>query len=152
MSSEDARRCLHCDQTKEEIRKNETICGIVSGYEYQELIEEWPKHRWADWKDHELPPIIRTEFRHLHRRTQVTQFEWLPCEHTTIGHKYPETIEDLEYFDAGRCIFCGHKQSKELVPWCPHVSYSGAERPVEEMGRMPVLWSCDSCGHLEVIQ
>ena len=48
-------RCLHCDQTKAEIKQNQTICGIVSGYEYQELTDEWPAHRWVDWKDHELP-------------------------------------------------------------------------------------------------
>ena len=152
MSSAEPRRCLHCDQTKAEISANQTICGTVSGHEYVELVEEWPNHRWADWKDHEIPRMIRHEVRHLYRRTQLDQFQWAPCEHTIVGHQYPTTEDDLEFFDAGRCIFCGRKQSKELVLWCPHSSYSGAEGPVLEMGRMPVLWTCDSCGHLEVIR
>lgn len=105
-------RCLHCDQTKAEIKQNQTICGIVSGYEYQELTDEWPAHRWVDWKDHELPDFIRPEFRDQYRRTQVTQFEWLPCEHTTVGHRYPETPDDFEYFEKGRCIHCGHNQEE----------------------------------------
>lgn len=103
-------RCLHCDQTKTEIKRDQTICGIVSGYEYQELTDEWPNHRWADWKDHEMPQFILPQYRDLYRRTQVTQFQWLPCEHTTIGHKYPQDQEDIEFYgSADRCIHCGKK-------------------------------------------
>lgn len=40
--------------------------------------------------------------------------------------------------------------SKELVLWCPCLSWSGAEGPIAELGRWPVLWTCDSCGRLEV--
>jgi hypothetical protein len=107
-------RCLHCDQTKSEIKREQTICGIVSGYEYQELTDEWPNHRWADWKDHELPKFILPEFRDLYRRTQATQFEWLPCEHTTIGHKYPADSESIEYYGGSdQCMFCGTKQEEK---------------------------------------
>ena len=105
----DELRCLHCEQTKAEIKRDQTICGLVSGYEYQELTDEWPRHRWAGWKDRELPNILRPEFYDQYRRTPVTHFEWLPCEHTTIGHKYPTTPEDVEYFGSEDCcIFCGH--------------------------------------------
>lgn len=31
-------------------------------------------------------------------------------------------------------------------PPCTHVSLSGDEGPVLELGRWPVLWRCDSCG------
>jgi hypothetical protein len=110
----EALRCLHCDQTKAEIKRNDTFCGIVSGYEYVELEAEWPKHRWADWKDHELPKFILPEFRDEYRRTQITQFQYLPCEHTTIGHK-PADHEALELRMAdriGQCIFCGKQESR----------------------------------------
>ncbi|QGZ16961.1 hypothetical protein SEA_LITTLETOKYO_69 [Arthrobacter phage LittleTokyo] len=41
-------------------------------------------------------------------------------------------------------------KSKELVLWCGHLSWSGAEGPVVELGRWPVLWECDSCGIVAV--
>ncbi|WPM94399.1 hypothetical protein VG1_CDS0075 [Arthrobacter phage Cupello] len=35
-----------------------------------------------------------------------------------------------------------------LVLWCPCLSWSGAEGPLDTLGRWPVLWSCDGCGRL----
>ena len=29
---------------------------------------------------------------------------------------------------------------------CPHVSLSGDEGPIDELGRWPLVWKCDSCG------
>ena len=29
---------------------------------------------------------------------------------------------------------------------CPHLSISGDEGPMSELGRWPVRWKCDSCG------
>jgi hypothetical protein len=103
----DTKRCLHCDQTKAEIKRDETFCGLVSGYEYQELTDEWPRHRWADWKDSELP-MIRPEFRDLYRRTQVTHLQWVACEHSPDGHR-PATSRDVPDFvdKVGQCILCG---------------------------------------------
>jgi hypothetical protein len=99
-------RCLHCGQTKAEIKRDQTICGTVSGYEYQELDHEWPHHRWADWKDHDLPMVLPA-FRHLYRRTPATHLEWLPCEHTPAGH-IPATEDTLDWVDRlGQCIACG---------------------------------------------
>ena len=40
--------------------------------------------------------------------------------------------------------------TKELALHCDHASWSGAELPILEMGRWPVLWTCDACGRLEV--
>ena len=36
--------------------------------------------------------------------------------------------------------------STDVMIRCEHVSLSGAEGPVIDLGRWPVLWSCDSCG------
>jgi hypothetical protein len=36
--------------------------------------------------------------------------------------------------------------TNELMVRCDHLSLSGAEGPVADLGRWPVLWSCDSCG------
>jgi hypothetical protein len=36
-------------------------------------------------------------------------------------------------------------KGKELMVICPHTSWSGAERPIAEMGRWPILWQCDQC-------
>lgn len=31
---------------------------------------------------------------------------------------------------------------------CPHVSLSGDEGPISELGRMPKRWRCDECGEV----
>lgn len=31
---------------------------------------------------------------------------------------------------------------------CPHDSYSGDEGPIVELGRWPLRWRCDGCGHI----
>lgn len=36
--------------------------------------------------------------------------------------------------------------STDAMVRCEHTSMSGAESPVIDLGRWPVLWSCDSCG------
>jgi hypothetical protein len=40
--------------------------------------------------------------------------------------------------------------SGELILYCAHGSWTGAEGPVDLLGRMPILWKCDQCGELEV--
>lgn len=37
-----------------------------------------------------------------------------------------------------------------VVVWCPHVSESGAEGPVVLLGRLPILWGCDTCHRVRV--
>lgn len=31
---------------------------------------------------------------------------------------------------------------------CPHDSFSGDEGPLVDLGRWPVRWRCDGCGHI----
>jgi hypothetical protein len=38
----------------------------------------------------------------------------------------------------------------ELAVICPHTSWSGAEGAIVDMDRWPILWVCDSCGHLQI--
>jgi hypothetical protein len=101
-------RCLHCDQTRAGIKQNNTICGTVSGYEYVELEDEWPRHRWTDWTDKNLASFgIIPEAFHHYRRLQVTQMQWVGCAHTTRGHVYPDADNDWgDRID--QCIACGH--------------------------------------------
>lgn len=42
--------------------------------------------------------------------------------------------------------------TKALALRCAHESWSGAEGPIVELGRWPILWICDGCGVLEVVQ
>lgn len=36
----------------------------------------------------------------------------------------------------------------EIVLYCDHPSGIGAEGPISELGRWPVLWRCDGCGQV----
>lgn len=33
---------------------------------------------------------------------------------------------------------------------CAHLSYSGDEGPIRDLGRMPKRWRCDQCGHIDL--
>lgn len=33
---------------------------------------------------------------------------------------------------------------------CTHLSYSGDEGPIRDLGRMPNRWRCDQCGHVDL--
>lgn len=33
---------------------------------------------------------------------------------------------------------------------CSHLSRTGGEGPIRDLGRWPVVWVCDGCGHIEV--
>ena len=37
-----------------------------------------------------------------------------------------------------------------LIVRCVHHSQHGGEGPIATLGRFPVLWICDTCGHVEV--
>lgn len=43
------------------------------------------------------------------------------------------------------------KWGRTIVPWCGHVSEHGGEGPIRLLRRFPVLWVCDSCGHVRVV-
>jgi hypothetical protein len=106
----DEKRCLHCEQTKAEIKANQTICGIEGGYETIELVEEWPRHRWADWRDNELASCrVRPEAYDRHRRTPITHLPWIACEDTLSGHHIAEKDEPEWGARKGQCLDCGWK-------------------------------------------
>lgn len=107
----DDRQCLRCDQTKAQIRRDETMCGIEGGYEYRELVAEWPRHRWADWTDRELALMgVKPEAFDKHRRTPAMDFQWIGCDDTVRGHIPSNRPTDLADFGTrpGQCIKCGH--------------------------------------------
>lgn len=101
--------CLHCGQTKAQIKRDQTICGIEGGYEYVELIAEWPRHRWVDWTDKELTRYgIRPEAFAKYRRQPITQFEYVDCADTIRGHNLAtEPFPDMG-IKPGQCWNCGH--------------------------------------------
>lgn len=91
-------------------------------------------------------------------------YYWLECDgcgaRSTAGGEYSawsdvcgalEEAECLDWVEVGGAHYCdGCAPGEAVVLWCPHLSWSGAEGPVAELGRWPVLWSCDGCGRLEV--
>lgn len=107
--------CLQCEQARAEVKANETICGIEDGYEYKELVAEWPRHHWRDWSDKELSRCdVKPEFYAEHRRTPLSQLGYLPCEHQKSGHRF--AVEDIYYGDLvfhpkGECVECGRKEN-----------------------------------------
>ena len=110
--------CLQCEQTREEVRINQTICGIEEGYEYRELVAEWPRHHWRDWSDAELKSAgIKPEFFDEYRRWSISALPYAACEHCESGHSFPnEDIYFGEYLmnPKGVCVTCGAKQSKNM--------------------------------------
>ena len=114
MSAEPA--CLHCDQTRATIRSRNSICGTETGYEVIELDEEWPRHRWTDWTDKNLAGFgIVPEAFSRHRRTQITQMQWVACVDTTRGHYYPVADDAEMDMSVGRCYACGHRKDPEKI-------------------------------------
>ncbi|AOZ64637.1 hypothetical protein SEA_CHUBSTER_86 [Arthrobacter phage Chubster] len=102
---EDSRECLHCGQTRGQVRAEGNGCATVD-YEGH-CQEDWPQHRWADWKPEEIPNYIKTEAKHKYVRWNIATLQYAACEDTIKGHVYPVTDEDKSFFQAGRCIFCG---------------------------------------------
>lgn len=100
--------CLQCGQSRAQVKRDETFCGIVSGYEYKELEMEWPRHHWRDWSDAELRNMRISEHRwNGARRMLVGDLEWEMiaslCDRD--GHREPDA-EDAEWFAPGRCARC----------------------------------------------
>lgn len=107
----DVLTCLHCGQSRAQIKRDQTICGIEEGYEYRELAYEWPSHRWADWDDQKLAQFgIRPEAFDKYRRVEVMSIEYIACDDLVRGHNFRETTEseDDDWFAAlGQCYLCG---------------------------------------------
>lgn len=100
--------CLQCEQSRAEVKANDTICGIEGGYEYVELVAEWDAHHWRDWSDKEMASSgVRPEFYDAYRRAPISYFEWIACEHSTFGHQIAEE-DDPDYgINVGDCFRCG---------------------------------------------
>lgn len=114
MSSDTTQReCLQCGQTKAQIRRDNTICGIEGGYEYRELEAEWSRHRWADWNDAELDRAgIRPEAYARHRRDNESALQYAACDDTKRGHIYPH-LDDLEFgYRIDQCMKCGQHSDR----------------------------------------
>lgn len=106
--------CLQCEQTREQVKRYETICGIEEGYEYRELAYEWPKHHWRDWSDAELKRAgVKPEFYDLYRRDSISTLGYVACDHHERGHNFAK--KDV-YFDKwlmheqGVCMDCGKRK------------------------------------------
>ena len=105
--------CLQCEQSREEVRVNQTICGIEEGYEYKELVVEWPRHHWRDWSDAELKQAgIKPDFFGEYRRWSALCFQYVACDHTERGHDF--ATEDIYWGDTmavpkGVCRLCDAK-------------------------------------------
>lgn len=96
--------CLHCGETPESIKRDRiVVCGIMEGYE---LAYEFPRHRWADWRDSELARLgVKPEAYEKHRRTPLLHFAWMGCEDTLRGHHI--LTRDGAYGRRGQCTVCG---------------------------------------------
>lgn len=110
--------CLQCEQSREEVRRDKTICGIEDGYEYRELVAEWPRHHWRDWSDAELTQAgIKPEFFELYRRWSISAIGYADCDHIQRGHTYPE--KDVYYDEhlmhpKNMCMTCGERKDAAI--------------------------------------
>ena len=106
--------CLQCEQSREEVKADQTSCGIEEGYEYRELVAEWPRHHWRDWSDAELKRAgIKPEFFSEYRRWSISLLPYAACEHCQRGHDFPG--KDVYFGDClleprGVCRMCGMKK------------------------------------------
>ena len=107
--------CLQCEQSREEVRIHQTICGIEEGYEYRELVAEWPRHHWRDWSDAELKQAgIRPEFFNEYRRCSALILPYAACDHLERGHHF--STKDIYFGDCimypkDVCRDCGAKKA-----------------------------------------
>lgn len=105
--------CLHCGQSREEVKRNQTYCATLTSGEYIEVDAEWERHRWADWSDADLRRSgIREEAFEKHRRSSVFDLQWAGCEDTVRGHAPSDgSAEHREVFGTvkGQCTLCGKK-------------------------------------------
>lgn len=97
--------CLQCATSRSAVKAEGLICGIVEGYEYQELSMEWPRHHWRDWSDAELRRGQISEHRwNRVRRMSFHELDWERiasiCDRE--GHK----ASSDEYYPEGRCVRC----------------------------------------------
>ncbi|AYN55833.1 hypothetical protein PP635_gp54 [Arthrobacter phage Auxilium] len=105
---------MQCEQSRAEVKAKNTICGIVSGYEYVELDHEWPRHHWRDWSDAELRQThLLPERYDQFRRARLADIQYAPCEDTKVGHRPLQEEPDKDHYfwgmKKGQCMDCGAK-------------------------------------------
>lgn len=103
-------KCLQCGETPASIKANNYICGVVSGGEYNELLYDWPKHRWAPWGDKLLKYAgVKQEAYSKYRLTNIQTLQYVSCEDLVRGHILATEPSDLDDFGTriGQCISCG---------------------------------------------
>lgn len=106
----DSTLCLQCGESRGAVRAEKLYCAILTGGETVEVDEDFPHHRWADWRDTELERFwIRPEAYDRHRRTPLRHMQWVACDDTIRGHNYAtETDTDLGIRE-GQCWACGQQ-------------------------------------------
>lgn len=103
--------CLQCEQSRAEVKANDTICGIEGGYEYKEIEAECPRHHWRDWSDKELDlSWILPERYGDYRRARLVDLQYAPCEDTRGGHLYPLEDDPEWGISVGQCVECGKRK------------------------------------------
>lgn len=101
--------CLQCEQTRAGVKRDETFCGIESGYEYIELEAEWPRHHWRNWSNRELDGAgIKPEARERYRRVPLSSLPYAACGDRIRGHNRIAKTDPELMFVAGQCWDCGH--------------------------------------------
>lgn len=100
--------CLQCEQSRAEVKRNETFCGIEGGYEYIEIEAEWPRHHWRDWSDRDLDRAgIKPEAREKYRRATISSLPYAACEDRICGHNRHAKADSEFGIKAGQCWDCG---------------------------------------------
>lgn len=107
--------CLQCGKTRAEVRDPyDWPCATATGYEVVETLDEWDRHHWRDWSDKELENAgILPEFFDEHRRDNVYELPYAPCDHHVRGHNFPsENVYFGEFLveAKGQCRDCGKRR------------------------------------------
>lgn len=103
-------RCLQCGDTRESLKRSGYSCGIMSGGEEPELVDDFPRHRFRPWGDQFLSSAgIKSESFSKYRTAQIMDLQWAACEDQVRGHSLATEESDYEDFGArvGSCIKCG---------------------------------------------
>lgn len=99
--------CLQCSQSRKTVKRDGTYCATVSGYEYTEIQDEWPRHHWRDWSDKELSEAgIHPSLWGQNRRTNIYNLEIAACASSCMenGHVYPDPAD--KFFIEGTQNYC----------------------------------------------
>lgn len=75
--------CLQCGCTRQQVKDENLVCGILGGYEYREVEVEFDKHHWRDWSNTELSRYgIKPAAYEKYRRASWADLGSLECVDT----------------------------------------------------------------------